>query len=42
MTFRIHPKQKRSKETLDKSKFVIPVEAGIQKNQGTGFRLPPE
>jgi hypothetical protein len=30
------------RETLSKSKFVIPAKAGIQKNQRTGFRLSPE
>jgi hypothetical protein len=30
------------KKRLNKSKFVIPAQAGIQEIQGTGFRLSPE
>jgi hypothetical protein len=29
-------------ETLNKSSFVIPAQAGIQENQGTGFRRSKE
>jgi hypothetical protein len=31
-----------ARETLNKSRFVIPAQAGIQESQRTGFRRPRE
>jgi hypothetical protein len=33
--------QQNPKEMLNKSRIVIPAEAGIQESQGTGHRLSP-